>query len=261
MVRLAAGRARALGLPTRGTTAPQRLRRVDRWLCGTQARLLRDAELVVDLGFGASAVTTLELAARVRAVNPALAVTGLEIDRARVAEAQPAAAPGVAFAHGGFELDGLRPSVVRAMNVLRQYDEGAVAAAWSAMTACGAHVLDGTCDEVGRRASWVWLGPDGPVSLTFAAHLGTLDRPSSLAERLPKALIHRNVPGERVHGVLAALDAAWDRAAPQQAYGPRQRWIAACADLARDRPVVGGRSRWRLGELTLAWDAVAPSPG
>ena len=258
-MRLAAGRARALGLPTRGTTAPQRLRRVDRWLCGTQARLLREAELVVDLGFGASPVTTLELAGRVRAVNPGLAVTGLEIDRDRVAEAQPATAPGIAFAHGGFELAGMRPTVVRAMNVLRQYDEGAVAGAWTAMTAGGAHVLDGTCDEVGRCASWVWLGPGGPTSLTLAAHLGSLARPSVLAERLPKALIHRNVPGERVHALLAALDAAWDRAAPQQAYGPRQRWIAACEDLAGDWPVIGGRSRWRLGELTLAWDAVAPS--
>ena len=32
--RYAAGRARALGLATRGTTAPNRLRRVDRWLTG-----------------------------------------------------------------------------------------------------------------------------------------------------------------------------------------------------------------------------------
>jgi len=41
--RLAAGRARALGLPTRGTTAPNRLRRVDRWITGTQSARLRDA--------------------------------------------------------------------------------------------------------------------------------------------------------------------------------------------------------------------------
>src|SRR3712207_8160997 len=34
--RLAAGRARALGLPTRGTTNANRLRRVDRWLLATQ---------------------------------------------------------------------------------------------------------------------------------------------------------------------------------------------------------------------------------
>ena len=64
--RLAAGRARALGLPTRGTTNANRLRRVDRWLLATQVPRLRDAvrPLVVDLGYGSSAVTTLELVDR-----------------------------------------------------------------------------------------------------------------------------------------------------------------------------------------------------
>jgi hypothetical protein len=104
----------------------------------------------------------------------------------------------------------------------------------------------------------VWLAPDGPVSLTLAAHLATLDRPSSLAERLPKALIHHNVPGQPIHALLADLDAAWDRAAPMGAYGPRQRWLTACTDVAGRWPVIGGRSRWRAGELTVAWDSVAP---
>jgi hypothetical protein len=264
-VRLAAGRARAQGLPTRGTTAPQRLRRVDRWLAGTQRPLLRRSELVVDLGFGSSPVTTLEMAARLRRVNPALAVVGLEIDRDRVAAAtagestgdKGGTGAGVRFAHGGFELAGLAPQVVRAMNVLRQYEEGAVAPAWAAMTARGAHVVDGTCDEVGRRAAWVWVGPGGPLSLTLATHLGSLGRPSQLAERLPKALIHRNVPGQPVHTLLSALDAAWDRAAPLATYGPRQRWIASCQSLAADWPVVGTAARWGLGEVTVSWSALS----
>src|ERR1700712_5312190 len=52
--RLAAGRARALGLPTRGTTAPNRLRRVDRWLLWQLGPRLIEASdpLVVDLGYG-----------------------------------------------------------------------------------------------------------------------------------------------------------------------------------------------------------------
>jgi hypothetical protein len=41
--RYAAGRARVLGLPTRGTTAPNRLRRVDRWLTAVHGGLLRSA--------------------------------------------------------------------------------------------------------------------------------------------------------------------------------------------------------------------------
>ena len=36
-----------------------------------------------------------------------------------------------------------------------------------------------------------------------------VEKPSDVAERLPKALIHRNVPGEGVHALLAEADRAW----------------------------------------------------
>ncbi|MGH3376401.1 MAG: hypothetical protein ACRDP6_16850, partial [Actinoallomurus sp.] len=106
-----------------------------------------------------------------------------------------------------------------------------------------------------------------PYAITFAAHLASLPRPSELAERLPKTLIHRNVPGERVHELLAGFDRAWATAAPQSVFGPRQRWIAAVRLLASEYavcagPPLGGRSSWRLGEVTLPWPAVAPAdPG
>jgi hypothetical protein len=66
---------------TRGTTAPNRLRRVDRGLTGTLAGVLRSAgdPLVVDLGFGGHPVTTVELAHRLRAVRPDVRVVGVEI--------------------------------------------------------------------------------------------------------------------------------------------------------------------------------------
>jgi hypothetical protein len=80
-----------------------------------------------------------------------------------------------------------------------------------------------------------------------------------VAERLPKALIHRNVRGEPVHAYLAAVDAAWDRAAAQASYGVRQRWVATCASLREQGwPVLDGPRRWRLGELGVAWAVVAP---
>ncbi len=81
-----------------------------------------------------------------------------------------------------------------------------------------------------------------------------------MAERLPKALIHRNVPGERIHDLLAELDRQWAVAAPLAVYGASQRWIAAVEALrASGWAVHGGRTRWRLGELTLDWAAVAPA--
>lgn len=259
--RYAAGRARALGLSTRGTTAPNRLRRVDRWLTAVHRRLLMSATgppLVIDLGYGASPVTTVELAARLRAVRPDVQVVGLEIDLDRVAAAAGAHAAGLRFAHGGFELAGLQPLVVRAVNVLRQYDEPAAALAWQSMLAGllpGGLLVEGTCDELGRRAAWIALTARGPQSLVLAAHLPTLGRPAALAERLPKALIHHNVPGQPVHALLRALDDAWDRAAPYAVFGPRQRWVAACEALAW--PGADPR-RARLGELTVPWQTVAP---
>src|ERR1700760_1271728 len=105
--RLAAGRARALGLPTRGTTAPNRLRRVDRWIIGTQSARLRDAvdPLGVDPGFGGGPGPAGELAARRADVRKEVRVLGLEIDPDRVAAAEPGAdPPRLEFARGGFEL-------------------------------------------------------------------------------------------------------------------------------------------------------------
>ncbi|MCW2743647.1 MAG: hypothetical protein JWM48_197 [Mycobacterium sp.] len=275
--RYAAGRARALGLATRGTTNPNRLRRADRWLLAAGERLLRDAAapLVVDLGYGATPVTTVELFTRLRAVRADVEVLGLELDPARVTAATPAARPGLAFARGGFELGPLpRPATaVRAFNVLRQYDEPAVGPAWAQLlagVAPGGWVVEGTCDELGRRGCWVRLVADAagrevpalPDSITFAAAVASLERPSDLAERLPKALIHRNVPGEPVHALLTAWDAAWAGAAPLAVFSPRQRWAAAAAALRQDGwPVLDTAARWRFGELTLAWSAVAPAAG
>jgi hypothetical protein len=262
--RLGAGRARALGLPTRGTTAPNRLRRVDRWIVGTQSARLRDAvdPLVVDLGYGASPVTTVELASRLADVRRDVRVLGLEIDPDRVAAAQDRAdPPRLEFARGGFELAGRRPVLVRALNVLRQYEEAAAAGAWTEMCgrlAPGGLLVEGTSDELGRRACWIALDASGPLTITLAARVADLERPSDLAERLPKALIHHNVPGEPVHELLRAFDRAWAAGAPYQAFGPRQRWVAAVERLAEDGwPVVGGRSRWRLGEVTLRWSSVS----
>lgn len=280
--RLAAGRARALGLPTRGTTAPNRLRRIDRWLLDAAGPLLRGSAdpLVVDLGFGASPVTAVEMYVRLRAVCPRVRVVGLELDADRVAAAADAARPpGLTFARGGFAVpaDLGSPVVIRALNVLRQYPEPAVAGAWATMTARlapGGLLVEGTCDEIGRRACWfglrattaaepAWLAavarvPAGPT-LTLSAHLASLRAPSELAERLPKSLIARNVPGEDIHHLFAALDAAWARAAPRGVFSPRQRWIAAARELRADGwPVRGDARRWRLGELTLDWPPPAP---
>jgi hypothetical protein len=239
---------------------------VDRWLLATQVPRLRDSArpLVVDLGYGSSAVTTLELVERLAPEVHGLEVVGLEINPARVtaveADRDP---PRVDFRVGGFELAGLQPVLVRAFNVLRQYDEESATRAWDTMRAAlapGGLIVEGTCDEWGRRSAWVALDADGPLTLTLSTRVSDIETPSDLAERLPKALIHHNVRGQPVHEFLTAFDAAWAAAAGLSTFGPRQRWVAAVQGLAAQGwPMVGSTRRWRLGEVTVRWSAVAPT--
>ena len=55
--------------------------------------------------------------------------------------------------------------MVRAFNVLRQYDESEVADAWATVRerlAPDGLLVDGTCDELGRRSAWVAVDRVGP---------------------------------------------------------------------------------------------------
>lgn len=265
-----------VGQPTRGTTNTNRLRRVDRWIVTQNAVRRAASPLLVDLGFGASGVTAFELATRVRKAHPSAEVLGLEIAPERVARARQqleevragrtSFAPDlpVTFARGGFEVPAMRrPHVIRAFNVLRQYDEQDVRDAWGRMAARldpQGVLVEGTCDEIGRVSSWVAIGADGiPRTLTASLRLTDLEAPSIVAERLPKALIHHNVPGEPIHDFLVALDQAWTRQAPLSSFGPVQRWSAAVQTLhAAGWPVRTPRARVKLGEISVDWDAVAP---
>jgi hypothetical protein len=272
------------GTITRGTTNPNRLRRVDRWLQTWPGLKTTADPLVVDLGYGASAVTPLELLHRLRKTRPDVELVGLEIDPQRVriarielAEAKesgtrsPEDMANLTFELGGFEVPlprNRKAVIVRAFNVLRQYNEEDVAAAWELMLTRiqpGGVLVDGTCDEIGRIASWIAVTPGsdgGPQSLSIALRLDGLDVPSIVAERLPKALIHRNVEGENIHRFLTELDRAWQVNAPLRDFGATQRWIGTVGAL-RDAgwPIRNGRTRWRLGELTVDWTAVAPARG
>ncbi len=266
------------GKPTRGTTGTNRLRRIDRFLATTDAFADAPNPLVVDLGFGANAVTTLELADRLRRVRPDVRVVGIEIDPDRVAAANAQLADvragrshfspevNVAFLRGGFDVPtpgGEKPTLIRVLNVLRQYDEADVAAAWAAMAsrlAPGGLVIEGTADEIGRVSSWVSLDTMGePQAFTISLRLQGLESPSIVAERLPKALIHRNVPGERVHDVLRRLEREWTVAASVSPFGKRMRFATAVAALERaGLEVQTPKRRVRWGELTVPWSAVAP---
>jgi hypothetical protein len=120
------------GLPTRGKTASNRLRRVDNFILLYEPSLLTRTDdpfaeaMFVDLGNGFDARTTLESAARFGRLNPILKVLGVEIDRERVENAFPFSDEKTFFRLGGFNLplkEGERVRLIRAFNVLRQYEE------------------------------------------------------------------------------------------------------------------------------------------
>ena len=256
-----------VGLITRGTTNPNRLRRVDRYIANLPQ--LKEAQpIVVDLGFGATPTTSIEMLQRLAQTNPEVTVVGIEIDRERVERGLPFQTKNLLFGLGGFEvplpepLTGRDVDVIRAMNVLRQYDESEVLASWELMQSRlqdNGVIVEGTSDELGRIASWVTLSKTAPMSLTIALKLNEVERPSKVAERLPKILIHRNVEGEPIHKLLKDLDDAWFRNSALSTFSAAQRWIATCRDLKNSGwPITNNQKRWALGELTLDYEAVAP---
>ena len=256
---------RPFGVITRGTTNQNRLRRCDRWMVAHPeiSSLLRSggpaaAPLAIDVGYGASHTTTCEWAMWLRTVNPSVRVTGLEIHPDRVLPPRD----GVTFELGGFELAGYHPQLVRAFNVLRQYDVDQVPVAWKTVTsrlAPGGFFVEGTCDEIGRRSTLILLNAQGPQTLTLAWDPFDVAKPSDLAERLPKVLIHRNVPGEPIHELLQAADKAWADNAGWAPHGPRVRWRHAHSQLiASGWPLTPIRRRLSDNSLTIPWSRVAP---
>jgi hypothetical protein len=239
--------ARRTGAPvgrvTRPKTAPERLRRTD-----VLAALLGvpplDAPVAVDLGFGATPVTTLEMAQRLAPLVPGLRVIGVEIDAARVAASQPLARAGIEFRVGGFELPVDEPiGWLRVMNVLRQYEEmehAPAIAQLAARLAPGGMLIEGTSSPTGRilTANLYARERDGAFGgdprwrgLVLSVNLRRPWEPREVQTRLPKNLIHHCAPGS----ALDRFFETWQRchtARLRHAATPAARFSAVAAELA-----------------------------
>jgi hypothetical protein len=224
-----------LGRVTRGKTAPNRLRKTDTFLAVAYPEFVRHLPgMYVDLGYGAYPITSLETLARLRQLNPALRVVGVEIDPDRVAAAEPFAHPGLEFRVGGFNLPlnvGERVSVIRAFNVLRQYAEAEVEAALTALNAAltpGGLILEGTCDPLGRLVTFnlCQRAPDSGalirLGLVLAPSLHAAFLPRQFQAVLPKNFIHHAAPGGAVDRFFAAWHAAWQQS---RAHAPDRRQV------------------------------------
>jgi hypothetical protein len=234
------------GKITRGKTALNRLRQVDTYITLEWSRVLAGGSpLVVDVGYGAQAWTALEMFERWHRLNPKLRLLGVEIDPARVAAAQPhIQAAVIDFRLGGFNLVDLlgdeRARIIRAYNVLRQYDEAAVDDALRDMAAAlepGGLLIEGTSNPVGRVVAFDIYQNDGGMlahrELVFGTNFREPVEPVIFQAILPKRLIHH-----AYDPLPSAFFEAWRQALVlargMGKTGIRQRWVYA-ARLLREK--------------------------
>ncbi|MEJ5223568.1 MAG: hypothetical protein WHV44_03860 [Anaerolineales bacterium] len=258
------------GQITRGKTASNRLRRVDNFLIRYAPDLIRRMDgdfaraFFVDLGYGAQATTTLEAAERLRVLNPHLPILGVEIDPQRVAAALPYADEQTHFRLGGFNLPlmpGERVKIIRAFNVLRQYEEAEFAPAYAQLAPYvlpGGLMIEGTSDPFGRiwvanlvrkpatNSGWDW------EALVFSTNFHLGFEPSDFQAVLPKNLIHHVVPGELIYDFFST----WKRAAAEtvhyKVWGMRQWFVQAALRLSGQGFDIDTRKKW-LRQGWLVW--------
>jgi hypothetical protein len=258
-----------MGQPTRGKTASNRLRRVDNFILLYEPSLLTRTDnlfadsLFIDLGYGFDPRTTLESAARFRKLNPNLRILGVEIDKERVEAARPFEDAITYFRLGGFNLPlqaGESARLIRAFNVLRQYDEADFLAAYERLAE---HILpdglmiEGTSNPFGsiwaanlarRMENGSWKLEALVFSTTFRMGFDITD----FQAVLPKNFIHHVLPGEEIHDFFAD----WKRSAAEtsaaKTFGLKQWFAASVEALAAKGFRIDLHKKW-LNKGWLIW--------
>ncbi len=258
-----------IGLPTRGKTASNRLRRVDNFILLYEPSLLTRTDnlfadsFFIDLGYGFDPRTTLESAERFRRVNPDLPILGVEIDKERVDAALPYADEITHFRLGGFNLplqSGERVRLIRAFNVLRQYEEKDFAPAYQRLAEYvlpGGLMIEGTSTPFGqlwaanvvRKQEKDWKFEALVFSTNFRMGFDIID----FQAVLPKNYIHHVVPGDEIYDFVEA----WKRSAAETAFtkvfGLRQWFVASAESLAAKGYKIDLHRKW-LSKGWLIWN-------
>jgi hypothetical protein len=148
------------------------------------------------------------------------------------------------FRLGGFNLPlqtGEHVRLIRAFNVLRQYDESDFAPAYEKLAESvipDGLMIEGTSDPFGSiwAANVMRKAQDGTwnaEALVFSTNFRLGFAVEDFQTILPKNLIHHVVPGQDVHDLFES----WKRSAAEtsaaKVYGFRQWFMAAAASLAQ----------------------------
>ena len=256
------------GLITRGKTADNRLRRVDNFILMYEPALLSSGylfgdSLFVDLGYGSHPRTTLESAVRFRKANPNLKILGVEIDKERVEAAQPYVDDKTFFRLGGFNLPlqaGETVRLIRAFNVLRQYEEKDFAPAYERLAEYvlpNGLMIEGTSNPFG--SIWVanlvrkiesrnWE----MEALVFSTNFRLGFDVEEFQTILPKNLIHRVVKGEPIYDFFEAWKHSARETSPAKPFGLKQWFIASAERLVQKRYKIDLHKKW-LSKGWLIW--------
>ena len=248
---------------TRGKTAAQRLRRLDQFLLAFDPGLLKPKDsVVVDLGYGRIPITTAEWFGRLQQHHPHIRMIGVERDPERVSTASEMTKKGLSFRRGDFQLPlqiGERVRLLRALNVLRQYEEHAAVRAHAQLIAQiddGGLVAEGTCDPQGRTMVVTLLRSKRGVvhheGLLFATSFQHDFDPRAFQAVLPKHLIHRVVEGQPIHAFFDAWDRSTRVCRSHAQFGNRQHFVASVEHLASSISGVVSRRSW-LRNGWLLW--------
>ena len=301
-----------LGLPTRGKTASNRLRRVDNFILRYEPSLLTRTDglfadsFFIDLGYGFDPRTTLESAARFRRMNPNLPILGVEIDKERVDAALPYADRLTHFRLGGFNLP-LQPRtldkietkgagqprtldkietkgagqprifdkietkgagqagesvrLIRAFNVLRQYEEMDFAPAYERLAEHvlpGGLMIEGTSTPFGQ----LWVANLARMTverkwkmeaLVFSTNFRMGFEITDFQAVLPKNHIHHVVAGEPIFEFMQAWKRSAAETSPAKAFGLKQWFSASVESLAAKGYKIDLRKKW-LGKGWLIWN-------
>jgi len=260
------------GQPTRGKTAFNRLRRVDNFILLYEPSLLTRTDglfvdsLFVDLGYGFDARTTLESAARFRHVNPHLKILGVEIDKERVEAALPHADDKTFFRLGGFNLplqEGEHVRLIRAFNVLRQYEEMDFKPAYERLAQYvvpGGLMIEGTSTPYGQiwsanLARKLESGKWEMEALVFSTNFRLGFEADEFQTILPKNLIHHVVDREPTHDFFEAWKKSAKETSSIKAYGARQWFIAAAERMVERGYAIAIQSKW-LTRGYLIWKLI-----
>jgi len=254
-----------VGIITRGKTADNRLRRADNFILLYEPSLLTRADgdfadaLFVDVGYGFDPRTTLESAARFRKLNPRLKILGVEIDRGRVEAAQPFANGQTFFRLGGFNLPlhmGERIRLIRAFNVLRQYEEKDFAPACETLASYllpGGLLLEGTSNPSGgiwvanliRKPATFNLKPSPHFeSLVFSTNFHLGFNVEDFQTILPKNYIHRMTRGEEIFDFFEAWKRSANESISAHVFGLRQWFAAAARSLHQKGYTIDLHKKW-----------------